>query len=564
MGSPAVTAPPPAAPSAPSAPAAPAAPASPPPSSAPVSAPVAPPAPVSAPVAPPAPYDPKTAPAPPKNTDYPNTTDGQAEFASQMNRWHREHPEGEKAPIEAPPAPAQTPEEKALADAQPADAPKPPAAPEVAATPQALAEMMESTPAFKDVLEANPKVKGQVFQMARELAAAKPITEIFPSVDDAKFAQEYSSNMVGLKTASLRLANSPETSGEFLEMFDSQFAQVKADGTPVTDETGKPVYDSDRDAVRGAIFNARLSEVSAPMVSEIASLETKLKGAYPSDFARNQDQNRLDNLKYAQTALEVIPSILDGSFFDGDAPEPPTDATPEQKQWFEQQKADLAKQKQDLDDQKKGASKEERTATAAKFNSAVRTDMGTSAGDVIRNSLKAIVDSGTYIPEFYMQEKYVGADGKETGTSAIGVRLFQQFENELYRPGSRTLLEMTNHELLPQNDQTREIRKNWYARKASEIMPGLVQKEVDRIQDLVKLDQTKQAERLAKQREVAQPEPSTGGSSLPAAASREQVLQAAEENAKKFAKQEGTNWETLPGNEKQARIITQTHRLQRK
>jgi hypothetical protein len=67
------------------------------------------------------------------------------------------------------------------------------------------------------------------------------------------------------------------------------------------------------------------------------------------------------------------------------------------------------------------------------------------------------------------------------------------------------------------------------------------------------------AERDAKRREVAQPEPSTGGSSLPGNASREQILQAAEEAAKKdpgFAAANPT--------EKQARILTQVHRMQKK
>src|ERR1700722_3145437 len=298
MGSPVVSAPPPAAP-APSAPSAPAAPVSAPaPSSTPTSAPPpsapvtpveAPQAPVSAPPpeppAPPcAPYDPKTAPEPPKNTDYANTPDGQVEFLKQHHAWEKEHPKG------AVPAPAeQTPEQKALAESQPADAPKPPAAPEVAPTPQALAEMMEKNPKIKEFMEANPDFKAPVFKMARELAEYKPIAEIFPSVDDAKFAQEYSTNMVGLKTGSMRLAQNPETAPQFLEMFDSQFAQVKPDGTPVLDAQGKPVYDPDRDAVRGAIFNSEVQQYTQRFTSEIADLKTKLAGAYPSDFARSQD-----------------------------------------------------------------------------------------------------------------------------------------------------------------------------------------------------------------------------------------------------------------------------------
>ena len=473
-----------------------------------------------------------------------------------MNRWYAEHPEGEKP---AAPAAEQTPEQKALAEAAP-EAPKAPAAPEVAATPQQLAEMMGKNPAFKDFMEANPDVKGPVFQMARELAAAKPIAEMFPSVDDAKFAQEYSSAMVGLKTASMRLIDNPDNAGSFLETFDSQFQQVGADGNPVLDAQGKPVYDADREAVRGAIFNSEIQQHTSKITGELDALKVKLAGQYPSDFARMQDQERLDNLEYAQTALTVLEDIRSGKFFESGPPAPPEDATPQQKAWFEQETAKLKQQRDELDSKKQGASKEERAAASQQFKTTVRNEMGSSVGTVIGSALKAVQESGVYIPEFYMQEKYVDpTTGKETATSAIGARLFLQFENELMRPGSRTLMDIAQHELLPQNEQTKTIRKDWYARKAADIMPGLVQKEVDRIQDLVKLDQTKQADMLRKRNEVAQPEPSTGGSSLPQGASREQILAAAEEAAKKdpgFAAANPT--------EKQARILTQVHRMQRK
>lgn len=567
--------PPPAAPSAPSsAPAAPApsVPAAPPaapapPPAAPPAAPDAAPAPAAAPDAAPKPadaapaaYDPKTAAAPPANTDFPNTPDGQVEFLKQYKEWEKAHPEGVK-PADAAPAAeaAKTPEEQALADAQPAPA-KPADAPEPAATPQALAEMMEADPAFKAALEASPKAKGQIFSMARELAASKPITEIVPTVEDAKFMQEYSGHMVGLKTASMRMIDSPDSAPQFLELFDSQFQRVDGEGKPILDAAGKPTYDPDRAAVRSAIFNDEFQRVSSPIAGEIEALNTKLAGAYPSEFARQQDQQKLDNLEYAKVALEVVPQIIDGTFFEGAAPEPPADATEEQKQWFAEQKANLDRQKQELDDKKKGASKEERASQTQQFQTAVREDMGTAAGTIIHNAMKSIVDTGVYIPEFYLQEKYVDpGTGKETGTSAIGARLFLQFENELMKPGSRALMEQTQHELLPQNDQTKEIRKTWYARKAAELIPALVQKEVDRIQSLVKLDQDKQDARLKERNKVAQPEPSTGGSSLPAGASREQVLSAAEEAAKK-----DPGWAASSPTEKQARILTQVHRMQKK
>lgn len=514
--------------------------------------------------APAAPYDPKTAPAPPAAGDYPNTTDGQGRFATDMNRWYKEHPDGAPEAVDPAAVAAEgnldtpkTAEQEAAAEAN-KEAP-PAAAPEIAATPQALTEMMKDVPEFGEFLEtdAGKKVKGKLFQTARELAEIAPIRAIVPTVEDAKFMQEYTTNMVGLKTAAMRMIDNPDHAPAFLDLYDSQFARVDPQGMPILGTDGKPTYDADRDTTIKALFDREVQQYNQRFTGEIADLKIKLAGNYPNNSARNADQERLDNLEYATTALGILDQIRDGSFFETGPPEPPADATAEQKAWFEQQKAELDRKHQELDDKQKGASKEERSAKTQQFHSTVRGDMGTVAGGVIGTALKAIVDSGVYIPEFYMQEKYVDpSTGKETATSAIAARLFLQFENELNRPGSRTLMDQAQHELLPQNDQTRETRKAWYARQAAQIMPGLVQKEVDRIQGLISLDTKRQEEMLSKRREIAQPEPSTGGSQLPAQASREQVLKAAEEAA---AKDPG--FATASPTEKQARIITQVHRL---
>lgn len=185
--------------------------------------------------------------------------------------------------------------------------------------------------------------------------------------------------------------------------------------------------------------------------------------------------------------------------------------------------------------------------------------MGGIAGKVIGEELKAKIESGVYIPEFYMQEKYVDpATGKPTNTAAIVARIFMNFENELMKPGSRTLMEITQHELLPANDQTREVRKRYYQQKAAHLLPDIIKKEVKRIQDLVKVDQGKLEERFNKRKEVVQAEPNTGGSGLVSAASEQQLRQQAEEAASKIP----TFANASPG-DKQAMILTQLHRLRK-
>lgn len=473
------------------------------------------------------------------------------------HEWRKTHPEGEKpaAPVEPAPAPG--------AEAAPAEAVKPAegaeGAPAVAATPQQLADLMQKSPEFGAFMEAHPEVKGPVFQMARKLAEAEPILAIAPTLGDAQFLQEYAASQVALKTASLRTIDNPESVPEFLNLLDSQFQQVDQDGKPKLDAGGQPIYDPDRAAVLGGIVNRELQSYATQLGTELEQLKTKLGGYYPSEAARNADQQRLDNIEYLQVALDVINQFRDGTYFETGPPELPADATEEQKAWFKQQTDELARRKQELDNERKGASKEERTAARATFSSNVRSDLGLSAGNVIATALKAVEDSGAYIPEMYKQEKYRDSSGREYNTPRLATELFIQFENELMKPGSRSAMDIAQHELLPQNDQTRQIRKDYYARKAAEMIPGMVDKAVARIQDLVKVDQSKQQARLEERRRATNPEPATGSSSLAAGASDAQILQAAEDAAKKLPE-----FAAASPRDQQAMILTQRHKLLRK
>lgn len=496
----------------------------------------------------------------PANTDFPNTREGQYEFLKAHSEWEKTHPAG-AAPAAAAPEPAKPAEGGAadVAAAAAAQEPPKPAEPQAeAATPQRLAELMTKSPEFGAFMEAHPEVKGPLFETARQLAAAAPILEIVPTIGDAKFMQDASTSMVTLKTAALRTINNPESLPQFLDTFDQQFQQVNADGTPKLDAQGQPIYDADHGIVVGGIVNREVTRLASQYDAEFKALEQKLAGVYPNDQAKAMDQQRLDNLDYALTSLRVLDQLRTGEFFKVDPPELAADATPAQKAWFDQQKAELAEQQRKLEEQRTGADKDQRSATAKAFNLGVRNDMGTSVGQVLGETLRQVVDSGAYIPEFYLQEKYRTPAGVEMNTPRISAEIFLAFENELMRPGSRTLQDIVQHELLPQNDQTRALRKEWYARKAAEIVPRLVSAEVDRIQKLVKVDADKQEAAFKRRSGAASPEP-TSPSSLPQGASDEQILQQAEANAAKLPE-----WKDATPRDKQAMILTAIHRLRKK
>jgi hypothetical protein len=462
---------------------------------------------------------------------------------------------GEQQPAAEAPKPADGAAQEAV---KPGEAPKPAEAPAAPATPQQLAELMAKSPEFGEFMEAHPEVKGPVFAMARELASQAPIVKIFPTEGDAKFAQEYSGAMVALKSAALRTIDNPENLPAFLETFDSQFQRVDANGQPLLDN-GKPVYDPDREVVIGGIFNREVKNYTDRYAAEMEQVKQRLAGHYPNEQAKAADQAHLDNLEYALTSLKVLEMVRSGEFFRPEAPQLPADATPEQKAWYEARKKELDDQERALEDKRKGASKEERTAAKAAFVAKVNEDKGSAVGGVIAETLNRAIEQGTYIPQAYLQEKYKGRDGKELNVARIVGEIYAQFEEELHRPGSKTLLEIVQHELLPENEQTRQIRKDYHARKAAEMVPALVDKEIERIKRLVKLDAEEQEKALKARRGAANVEPATGGSSLPSGATDAQIIQAAEEAAKKLPE-----WASADGRTRQAMILTQRHKMVRK
>lgn len=508
--------------------------------------------------------------AAPKNTDYPNNADGQVKFLSDLKKWEKEQkqkpeadPKSAAAQLGAQPGEAAKPA-AAKTEGAPAEGTAPqPAAPaaesSTATTPQHLAELMEKTPAFKSFMEENPEIKGKLFSGFRKLAEYEPIAQIFPTVGDAQFAQEQSSNMLQLRTLSLRTVDSPEAVPQFLEAFDSQFARVDGEGKPVL-ENGKPVYDADRQMVLNGLVNRELDGRASSFGGEMQQLQQKLAtGVYPNETAKLADQKRLENLEYAQLAFQVVGQVLSGEYFQEAPPQIPADASQEFRSWAESEQNRIKQEREALDAQRKGQSAEQRQQERAQFATNVRSDLGGLSFTMIAKKLEEAVQSGMYIPQFYLQERYIDPKThQETNTPAIAARIFMQFENELKKPGSKTLLDITQHEMLPANEQTRQIRKDYYQRKAAEIIPGLVDKELARIQGLVKVDQERQGQKLAERSKVAQPEPATGGSGLPSAASEQQLRQQAEEEAKKLPQ-----FAAASPSDKQAMILTKLHQMRK-
>ena len=70
---------------------------------------------------------------------------------------------------------------------------------EAIVTPEVLSQMVTDNPEFGKLLEADAKLKGHLYKTAREAAELKPYREIFPDLDSAKAAQDYSSTWMDVR-----------------------------------------------------------------------------------------------------------------------------------------------------------------------------------------------------------------------------------------------------------------------------------------------------------------------------------------------------------------------------
>ena len=312
---------------------------------------------------------------PPKNTDFPNSTEGQLAFLAADKRWQAEHPEGAAAPAsQAAAVPPAGQPDAIPAEAQPAaEQPKPgEAAPVEPPTPQALDELLTKTPELKAVLD-KPEMKAAkdaIFESARRAAELEPIAAIVPTVADAEFMQEHTAALVGLKTASMRAANDPALIPQVLDQLDQQFAIVDKDGKPVLGPDGKPQFAADRAPFIDGIVNREMNVARTKITGDVAALKAKLaSGVYPNEAAKARDQAKLDNLEFAEIALKAAEQIRSGEFFQDAVPQIPQDASPEFRSWAEAETKRIADERKALEDQRTGANRDANKATATQFAS---------------------------------------------------------------------------------------------------------------------------------------------------------------------------------------------------
>ncbi len=181
--------------------------------------------------------------------------------------------------------------------------------PETIVTPELLSQMVTDNPEFGKLLESDARLKGQLYKTAREAAELKPYRAIFPDIESAKTAQDYSATWIDVRETFLGSTTRDGTMASLGKIAELSWER-DGDGNVVM-QNGKPVIGDD---FFGFVTTWWLSISSTAPKDVSARLKANV---YRSEDERNRDQRVNDALQLLREesaatspALEAQPDAL--------------------------------------------------------------------------------------------------------------------------------------------------------------------------------------------------------------------------------------------------------------
>ncbi len=370
--------------------------------------------------------------AEPKSGDYPASQEGLEKFIREHDQWAQQNPEAADAAEAARQKEGQPdaqPEEQINPD-QPKPEEKKAEEPAPAAElPKAFDEAIQADPALKAALAANPAAQKLVMEAARLSETAKPILAIAPTLEDAQFMQLHANTMLDLKHNFLMGVDNPDARTAGWEGMKSQFVETDDKGAPLKDAAGNPVYGKDFDmCLLTPAAQEKLGGLRDTVLKQIADLEAKANGFYPSEAAKNADANALADAQYTRDALNYALSLLTGESAAEALPALPPDATPEQKAFQEK----LQKQQEELNKTKADSGKAAQTQQVQQYESKMRLNWQSGVGEALDQHLSAMKERGVYIPDYIQQQPWVDPVSKQpTKVPALAVQVLFEFDQKM-------------------------------------------------------------------------------------------------------------------------------------
>lgn len=462
----------------------------------------------------------------PSQSDYSNDAEGLEQFLNDRDAWRQKHakqePEGESQPEERSATESVEPEKEQRQETpREKDAASP--------TPQKIDEWSAKDPGFRAALEANPQLKGELFALARMNEKAKPVLELLPTLEEAKFAVENANTLVQLRTGLMLAVEDPERLPETFDKLQDLFRVKDANGEYLRDEQGNYKLADDYALLRNQFVDDGLRGTLTPLKQKMEQLRERLaNGVYPSQAARSLDENAYQESEYAVAALEYAQAILNGETGDAALPELPDDATPAQREFQER----LRRQAEEQARARQTNTKEQRLQQRQQYRNKLLTNWNSGIGKALDEAVASERSSGGYIPDFILQEKWINPQtGQPTNVSNFAMQVKLDFDRRvLGMPGVRQKL--AELEMLPPGPESEAAAAAYQQELRAAYLPDVVQSHLRRIQDGLLQGQRQRQERLAEIGRVASVEPRSGSTPQPQSLTPAQINAKAAETAR--------------------------------
>jgi hypothetical protein len=436
---------------------------------------------------------------------------------------------GEVAKVEGEPA---KPEEAKPAEAAAA-----------AATPALIDAWKTDSPELAAAFEKYPEKYQQIMETARAAEAAKPVLDIVSTPEEAQFAVDHAQRLVSLQTNIMLAGDDPEQMGSAWGQVEEMFKERDANGAEVKGADGKPVLGSDFKPFVRKAASVALGDYAQAAQAEIAAIEARLKGVYPSEDAKTADATALQEASYAKMAFDFVIAKLGQNEEAPKLPALPANATAEQ---IEFQKK-LEAQQKDLDAKQGRQTSESRKAATRALDGEVQKHFEAGVNRGVEAHIAAMKERGEYLPDFVLNDKYINPVTQQpTKISAFSAKIYMALNNKI---NGNPLHVAKLGSLQALGAAGKESRLAEITRLTGLYMPKIIEAEVTRIQDGIRASSGQKT--VDPSKGVARVEPQSAGTVVPAAMDSTQIRQWAETEAAK-----DPNWGAMDQRTREQLVIT--------
>lgn len=421
--------------------------------------------------------------------------------------------------------------------------------PNAPVTPEALSAWMAESPEFAAALEAKPELKESLFSMARDVAKAAPLLDIFPDVDSANFANQTANTFVELQAGFQLAAEDPDNFPKAFDKFKDLFSLTDDKGEYLRDAAGNIKVGDDFNLLATHFINGYHADEIRTHEQQVQQLQQKLQSAvYPSAEAKAADEQALDRAEMAVAALRYVEGLKDGT---GAAkPDLSKIADPELRAYYEQKDKELEERQKALGQDKADANKSARKQARQQYETEFRSKFGGGVGKRIGELVKAKLDAGTFIPSYVLEDR-----DPKTNAPMFAVRVLNEFEKKI-KGISSIEAKQKRLELAPPSPQAMQQRLQYQQELVEQFLPGILDAEVRKVQSKEKADRAARADQGKRRGEVAQFEPRSGSTPQPRVLTDDQILATAKDNVRKLPGYEG-----MSQAEQNTAVLSEKYRL---